>query len=84
MQTVKTFIITAISIATVALTALLTALMSPVTWLDAKALEREQDPEAGLATLEYVVLGALLLAVVVVVAATLGERITSWADRVPG
>ena len=41
MQTVKTFIITAISIATVALTALLTALMSPVTWLDAKMLERE-------------------------------------------
>lgn len=80
----KTYTITAISIATMALTALLTALTSPTKWLDTKMLEREQDPEAGLATLEYVVLGALLLAVVVVVAATIGDRITSWADRVPG
>lgn len=84
MQTVKTFTITATSIATVTLVALLTALMSPIAWLDAKALERDQDPEAGLATLEYVVLGALILAVVVVVAATIGDRITSWAGKIPG
>lgn len=84
MQTLKTFTITAMSIATVTVLALMTALTSPVTWLDTKMRERDEDPEAGLATLEYVVLGALILAVVVVVAATIGGRITSWADKIPG
>lgn len=84
MQTLKTYATTATSIATVAMIATLTVLMSPAAWLDAKALERDQDPEAGVATLEYVILGALILAVVVAVAAVITGKITSWADRIPG
>lgn len=80
----KTYTITAISIATMALTALLTALTSPTKWLDTKMLERGEDPEAGATTLEYVVFAALVLAVVVVAAATIGDRITSWVDKIPG
>ena len=58
-------------------------LMAPVRRLDRLAEQRGQDPEAGLTTLEYVILGALVLAVVVAVAAVITGSMESWADQIP-
>lgn len=57
--------------------------MAPITMLDQKITERGQDPEAGVTTLEYVILGALVLAVVVTVAAVITGNLESWAEQIP-
>lgn len=57
--------------------------MAPVRRLDRALEARGEDPEAGLATLEYVILGALVLAVVVTVAAVITGNLESWADQIP-
>ncbi|QNF93324.1 MULTISPECIES: hypothetical protein [Janibacter] len=57
--------------------------MAPVRRLDRAVEARGQDPEAGLTTLEYVILGALVLAVVVTVAAVITGNLEDWADQIP-
>ncbi len=57
--------------------------MAPVRRLDQLAEQRGQDREAGLTTLEYVVLGALVLAVGVTVAAVITGNLEDWADQIP-
>lgn len=57
--------------------------MAPVRRLDSAVQARGEDPEAGLTTLEYVILGALVLAVVVTVAAVITGNLESWADQIP-
>ncbi|KRE37726.1 hypothetical protein ASG73_08760 [Janibacter sp. Soil728] len=57
--------------------------MAPVRHLDRALEARGQDPEAGLTTLEYVILGALVLAVVVTVAAVITGNLESWANQIP-
>ncbi|WP_068258943.1 hypothetical protein [Janibacter limosus] len=57
--------------------------MLPVRRLDRALEARGQDAEAGLTTLEYVILGALVLAVVVTVAAVITGNLEGWADRIP-
>lgn len=57
--------------------------MAPVRRLDRAVEERGQDAESGLTTLEYVILGALVLAVVVAVAAVITGNLEDWADQIP-
>lgn len=57
--------------------------MAPVRRLDRAVQSRGEDHEAGLTTLEYVILGALVLAVVVAVAAVITGNLEDWADRIP-
>lgn len=83
MNTIRNYIITAFTVAFVLCAAMLSALRAPVDWLDAKVAEKGEDPEAGLTTMEYVVISAIVLAVVVTVGALITGRMEGWAEKIP-
>lgn len=84
MKTLQTHTTAIMTLLTLVCGTALAMARAPVDRLDAAAADRGQDPEAGLTTLEYVILAALVLGVVVTVAAVITGAIESWSDKIPG